>query len=256
MNDEAKDIEAIQKIAARLLAGNPAGHRLYLVGGFRYRLLDNSPRLSLDIDYAWEGDLDQKQQEIIDLFARRLLPEVRARIGYQGSVSAAGGELADAPSLRVVNLAFWRQGPPSRIEIPIEITRVVRMDAPTVRTAGGAVYPTLSDADMIESKIVALLGRRTIEHRDLVDLFLLADHLAGDSGPRVREKLARLFINEESVAKRVQDLHDNRPYHVRSIEAVVAAQLDEAAAANIQSAGGGETILDAVLRILHAKLGL
>ncbi|MCE5276908.1 MAG: nucleotidyl transferase AbiEii/AbiGii toxin family protein [Planctomycetaceae bacterium] len=247
--------ETIQRTVAKLLAGSPAGHRLHLIGGFRYRLLDGSPRVSQDIDYAWEGDLDQKQQEIIDLCNRRLLPDIRSRMGYQGSAQAGTGELADAPSLRVVNLAFWRDAPGSRIEIPVEITRVIRLDAPAVRTAGGTVYSTLSDADMIESKVIALLGRPVIEHRDLVDVFLLADHLAADSDTRVTEKLARLGLQSHA-AQRIASLHDSRRYHARSIDAVVAAQIDEPAAANIRCSGGGEMILDAVLGTLEQKLAL
>lgn len=58
--------ESIQRIAARVLATHPTGHRLCLIGGFRYRLLSASARASTDMDYHWEGDLEQKQTEIVD----------------------------------------------------------------------------------------------------------------------------------------------------------------------------------------------
>ena len=67
MTSNAAIVEQIQTLAAKILATHPAGHRLCLIGGFRYRLLNASCRSSVDIDYHWEGDLDRKQVEIVDV---------------------------------------------------------------------------------------------------------------------------------------------------------------------------------------------
>ncbi len=40
--------------------------------------------------------------------------------------------------------------PGSRMDIPLEISRIPRFDPPVVRTITGAVFLTVSDADMIE----------------------------------------------------------------------------------------------------------
>ena len=64
--------EQLQSMVARLVANSRAGHGLCLIGGFRYRLLDHSPRRSGDIDYHWAGDLDTKSRELVALFERRL----------------------------------------------------------------------------------------------------------------------------------------------------------------------------------------
>ena len=61
-----KNVEAIQRMVARTVATHPSGRNLLLIGGFRYRLLDRSVRMSNDIDYHWEGDLDQKQLDLIE----------------------------------------------------------------------------------------------------------------------------------------------------------------------------------------------
>ncbi len=44
-------IEQIQRIIAGMVASNPSGRNLLLIGGFRYRFLDHSVRVSDDIDY-------------------------------------------------------------------------------------------------------------------------------------------------------------------------------------------------------------
>lgn len=72
--------ERIQLMTATILATHPVGHWLHLIGGYRYRLLDASARASVDIDYHGEGDLQQKQMEIIVRYAHGLY-------GLPGAVS-------------------------------------------------------------------------------------------------------------------------------------------------------------------------
>lgn len=248
-------LEEIQRLTAKVLAISPAGCGLCLVGGFRYRLLDQSARLSRDIDYHWAGDLDTKQAELVSLFQRRLLPEVRRHFGYEGSARAATGPDAESPAVRVVELAFWRLSS-IRIEIPVEITRIVCMDPPTVRTADGVIYPTPSDADLIESKIIALFNRPFLQHRDVVDIFLFANHLPPDAAERVRSKFATLAIQPQRVAERLRDLADHPGYHAKAIATVIGDQLDPTAAANVNMAGGGKRVLDTVRQLLTTKLRL
>jgi hypothetical protein len=99
-----------------------------------------------DIDYHWEGDLDAKQQELLRLCRRVILRQVGLQTGYQGSASVRTGPDADAPNARFIDLRFWKVR--HQIEIPIEITRIVCLDAPTIRTADGTVHVTPSDADL------------------------------------------------------------------------------------------------------------
>ncbi len=127
--------EQIQTMTAKLLATQPAGYQLCLIGGFRYRLLDASCRASIDLDYHWEGDLDRKQAEITAMLRKRLLPEVQWRTGYDGTIRPASGPDAQSPAVRSVEMAFYRASEPgSRIEIPLEITRIARLDPPAGRT--------------------------------------------------------------------------------------------------------------------------
>ena len=100
-------VERIQMLAARVLATQPAGHQLCLIGGYRYRLLDASSRTSIDIDYHWEGDLDAKQAEIVEVLRKRLLPEVKRQFDYDGDVRPAEGPAAESPIVRIVRMAFY-----------------------------------------------------------------------------------------------------------------------------------------------------
>lgn len=256
MNPLAEPIlEAIQRATARLLARSPTGRGLCLIGGFRYRLLDGSARASRDIDYHWEGNLDEKQAEVVSALRRRLLPLVKREYGYDGSAEPAAGPEAESSNLRTVKLAFWRLDVAgSRIEIPVDITRIVCLDAATVRTADGVVYPTRSDADLIESKVIALLGRVWVEHRDFLDVYLLANHMAPDAPVRLREKCARLGIAGELAAKRLREFTEHPDRHIRGIEAVMEDQLDPDAATNIRDGGGAPVVLDAVVNLLRNAL--
>ena len=80
-DENTATLATIQQAIARLVATSPAGHNLLLAGGFRYRFLDRSVRMSGDIDYHWSGDLEEKQRELVALFRKRLIPSVRRRFG-------------------------------------------------------------------------------------------------------------------------------------------------------------------------------
>lgn len=247
--------EAIQRIVARLLARSPAGVRLCLIGGFRYRLLNKGARVSMDIDYHWVEDLAEKQRELISIFERRLLPEVHRQLGYDGSVRSATGSDADSPVTRVVELAFWQEGVPySRIELPVEITRIPCMDRIKVKTMDGVAYPTASDLDMIESKVIAVFNRTVLQHRDLVDIFLFADHLESSSPFRIEKKLRESAIEPEDVQKRLNDLEDNRSYHSRAISEVIDTQVESDTATNLNAGGGGDMVLEEVMGILRKQV--
>jgi hypothetical protein len=251
---ESADLERIQRLVARTIATHPAGHNLLLIGGFRYRLLDQSARLSLDIDYHWAGDLPAKQEELVALCRRRILPLVRRQLGYQGVARAATGPGTDSVAARLVDLAFGKPDVAmSRIEIPLEVTRVQHVDPVTVRTSGGVVYPTLTEADLIEAKAIAVVNRVHLAHRDLVDLFLFGDCFLSDSAVRLRAKLAALSIDPTQVTGRLEDLRQNLQYHARATQAVLDGQLNSVGAANVNAAGGGETVVRQALEHLETN---
>ena len=255
-DDRAAVIEQIQGMVVSLVATHPAGAGLCLVGGFRYRFLDNGPRRSVDIDYHWEGDLADKQTQLIRLFERRLLPDVRRRLGLDGSVAAPRGGAAESIATAVVDLAFWNlRSTLGRIEIPVDIIRIECVDSPAVRTAGGVVYRTASDADMLEAKAIAVVYRTFLEYRDLVDLYLFASHAAADAHLRLADKCRRLNIDATRVAARLDDLAAAGGHHAAGIESVIRQQVDPEPVAAILAAGGGPIVLEAVRQLLETLFG-
>ena len=245
---EIQEADKLQRVVARLIATSPAGVNLLLIGGFRYRLLDNSQRFSVDIDYHWGGNLEEEQRALLSLCRRVILGQVRRELGYEGSVSARTGPDADSPTAKFIELRFWKGD--LQIGIPLEITQIVCLDPPTIRTASGTVYATPSDADVIESKIIAVLNRIFLQHRDLVDVFLHGDKLRPDSPGRLKQKLARLQLSPESVAVRLKDLHEDRAYHATAIQKVIDEQMETAVAQQMNAGGGGRTVLASALELL------
>lgn len=258
MNDERiKVSEAVQKLAVRVVATNPAGEGLCLVGGFRYRLLDASCRRSLDLDYHWPGDLESKQAQVAAVLRKKLLPLVRERMGYEGDVRLATGPGAESAAVKTVEVAVWRQGgPPGRITIPVDITRIPCADKPVVRTVDGVVYLSASDADMVESKVIALFLRPRVEERDMVDVFLFQEKFRPDSPRRVRKKLKQLVMPAPRVTEMLGKMVADRKFHVRHIEEIVRGQVEAQAAAHIRKAGGATAIFDQVVELLQNRLEL
>jgi hypothetical protein len=248
VQSQIHETDRLQRVVARLVATSPAGVNLLLIGGFRYRLLDNSQRFSVDIDYHWSGDLDAKQRELLRLCRRVILAQVRRELGYEGAVSPRTGPDADSPNARFVDLRFWKGG--LHIEIPLEVTRIICLDPPTIRTAGGTVHATPSDADLIESKVIAVLNRLFLQHRDLVDVFLYGNKLRPDSPSRLKRKLAELQLHSESVVRRLKDLQDHREYHAAAIQKVIDEQMDTAVAQQMNVGGGGGAVLGEALNLI------
>ena len=211
----------------------------------------------MEIDYHWDGDPDSKQKEIVDLLRSKLLPEVKRRFGYDGTVSPATGPDAASAMVKTVVTAFYRTGDkPDRIEIPVELTSIPCLDRPVVRTAAGTVYLTASDADMIESKVIALFNRVFVEERDILDLFLFQDSFMADSAQRLRMKLAKLHVGPAAMADRYAEMLSNRVAHARALDEIINDQVDAAIADNLKTAGGGSMVLDTVLALLKDRLRL
>jgi hypothetical protein len=243
-----QETDRIQRLIARAIATSPAGVKLLLIGGFRYRLLDRSERFSVDIDYHWDADLDAKQQELLRLCRRIVLGQVRRDLGYEGSVSLRQGPDADSPEARFIDLRFWKES--FSVEIPVEITRILCLDPPIVRTAEGVVHATPSDADLIESKLIAVLGRVFIQHRDLVDVFLYGNNLRPDAASRLARKLSRLQLNPATVERRLRDLQENPDYHGRAVQKVIDEQMTPVVAAQMNVGGGGRMIFHTALELV------
>ena len=250
-NDGAVLIEDCQKTVARILAVNPAGRGLFLIGGFRYRFIDHSSRRSLDIDYHWGGVLADKQREVISLFKRKLVPELKRRYRLDAQVYSGRAMEKQSEQVKVIEVVVSRSGdPPLRAEIDVDITAVELADPPEVRTADGVIYPTVSDADMIESKVVSIFSRVYLQVRDLLDLFLFRDALRPDSPARIRSKLSRQGIGPERMLRQVRRIEENRALHLRDLDQVIEEQVDRPAAENIRLGGGAAGIFQSVTAIL------
>lgn len=257
MTNEPTELgERIQRLVAILVATHPAGVGLRVVGGFRYRLLDRGPRRSVDIDYHWDGDLAAKREELIALCDRLLLPDVRRQFGLDGRVAAAACSGDESVAVATAELAFWKVGSAlGRIEIPIDVIRMECLDPPVARTADGIVYRTASDADMIESKVISILMRTFLEHRDLLDLHLFASHLPADAADRIKAKLSRLGADGQQIDRRLADLAGAADRHARALDAVIRDQLDPVAAMTLADCGGGRTVLGEVCGLLGRLFG-
>jgi len=248
MDAQVREADELQRFAARLIAAGPAGVRLLLIGGFRYRLLDGSHRFSADIDYHWDGDLRQKQQALRNYCNRVVLPEAKRLLGYEASASGRTGPDAESPNSAFLDLRFWKAE--CAVEIPLEITRIVTLDPPAIRTVHGTIYPTVSDADQIEAKILAVLNRVYLQHRDLVDVFLYGDRLRPDSPARLKQKVSALAIPPGAIRQRLQDLDQHTPYHAAAIQKVIDTQVEPPVAEQMNSGGGGQTVLAESLKTI------
>ena len=249
---KTETIERVQRTIARILAMNREGVGLRLIGGFRYRLLDRSSRMSVDLDYHWSGDLAAKRDEVVKLLQRQLLPEVKRRLGFDGAVYSASGPGADSAFVKTAEVAVFKLGSAmGRIEIPVDITRIPCLDPPVAMTMDGTVYLTSSDADMVESKVLAVFLRATLEARDLVDLYLFRTRLPDDAGKRLAKKCRELELSAKWLNESWARIQKQRATIVSGINHVLAEQVEPPVADNLRAAGGAEMICAATLELVE-----
>ena len=185
------------------------------------------------------------------------MPALRRQSGLDASATLATGPEADSPAVRTVLIAAWKTGVAySRIEIPVEITRISHSDKMEVRTVEGVVYPTLSDADLVESKIAAVFNRSTMAHRDLVDIFLFGDKLVPESPERISIKLSALGTAPAAIREKMDDLVRHAAYHAKAVQAVIDTQLDAEAAESTNAAGGGAMVLHGAVATIRRNVRL
>ncbi|MBD3243907.1 MAG: hypothetical protein GF331_25165 [Chitinivibrionales bacterium] len=252
-----RHIEQIQAMAAALVAGNKAGVGLRLIGGFRYRLLNKSPRSSDDVDYCCTEPLEAKREALIGLFRRKLIPAVKRTLGYDGDVRARRVPGDGSETTKTIELAFYRfDMPSSRIEIPVDLTQVACFDDAEGRTVDARLYLTASEQDMVENKVVALFNRTFTQARDFVDIFLFESHLGSDSAARVARKLEALSYAPADINRKLDKLKQNRSVHVRSIDKVFETQFSPDDAESFVRAGGGKMVFNRVLEVIENRLEL
>ena len=258
MKEHSKNIlEKIQKMIVKMLATSREGRNLHLIGGYRFRLLDNSPRLSMDVDYHSPEDLEEKRDGLISLFRQKLLQQVKEQLGYDGNVGPAKGPDAGTSLVKTVDIAFYIEDfANSRIEIPVDILKIEALDEPVPRTTDGVVYLTRSDVDIIESKVITVINGVYVRERDMVDIFLFEDKFAENSPERIARKLTKLGINSSMVTKRINKLLDAKDVRISGIAEIIEDQLDPEAADNINRGGGAKAVFTRVMEILTDNLKL
>lgn len=242
MNEQIATIERLQQLIAQIIA-RESGEKLLLIGGFRYRLLDKSIRQSMDIDYHCSGNSEKIKESLVSLFQRRLFPEVKREFRMDCSIH-------DRSELVItLELSFYNQK--ERIEIPVDIVTIPCLDTPETRTIGGTIYLTASDADMVESKIIALMSRSYFQTRDMVDLYLFRNFLLPESMGRVQIKMINLGLSKEHANKLVKDLEKNRAFHMRNLDKVIDERIDKNMVLLIRMNNGVDSILDFTIETLH-----
>jgi hypothetical protein len=119
---------------------------------------------------------------------------------------------------------------------------------------GGTVYLTVSDADMVESKTLALLDRVFVQARDFVDIFFFQDAFLVDSGVRIRRKLARLWGKSARQEDCLADLRKSLGTHARSTDRLIDEQVDPVPADHLRQVGGGRRVCEVVIETLEKIL--
>ncbi len=123
-----------------------------------------------------------------------------------------------------------------------------------VKTIAGTVFLTVSDGDMIESKILACLNRPFFQARDILDVFLFQDTLPPDAPERLAKKLKQLALPVAAAIDKLDAMEKSRTVHVRAIDRLLAEQVNPAVTANLLAAGGAAMVWDSVMQLLRDVL--
>jgi len=249
-----EDHDKILSLLARFFATSAIGEGLCLVGGSRYRYLDGSGRSSRDLDYhVGRGDPLTRAEAIGKFLTERAIPEVRRLVGYDGRVSRENHPGAEPlATMALIRVAFWRHEPTKRrIETSVDLIQLPLADPPEPRLVDGRVYLTISDADMIEAKLIALLNRVFIAPRDLFDIHQFQGALSVDTATRLDRKLAGLGLDEAKVRRQWSRLRRQERYLAKALDDLLETGVDQEVAEGLRRAGGGSAMYTRVAERLE-----
>jgi len=191
-DDAGYQVATLEKVARledllREIARHPRlGEHLALKGGttINFVLLPEAPRLSVDVDLNYLGEIGREEM----LADRPAVEEALERIieaqGYRGQKRATYG--STAWTLRYANVA----GTPDSVKVEINwllrvpIWRPQRLPFRTVFPGDPAMITVLAREEVVAGKLAALLDRAA--PRDLFDVATLSDHGAMGDPDRLR----------------------------------------------------------------------
>jgi hypothetical protein len=123
---------------------------------------------------------------------------------------------------------------------------IPRADPPKAYTAEGAIVLTVSDQDMVESKVVALFSRLYYQPLDVLDIYLFSHFVGHDSAARITEKL-KSVVSPKAVERRLAEIDRYQEGYCREFDQEIDKTVDQEAAQRLKAAGGAEMILSQVL---------
>ncbi len=242
------DFQNIQKIFISSFAVSTVSVGMYLIGGLKFYLLNNSPRLSNDIDFHYEKDLAIKKNELKAFILNSFLPMMKRDHNITGHILPNHPE-EESINLKVIHI-FLTQEDKTSFDLPIEITKIICFDKKNIETFNGKIIGVVSNADLIESKVIAFFSRYYFQARDLVDIWLFKNMFLKDSGKRIFKKLNLLSIDNKTIKNKITDLKNNKTYHTKQIKEVFLTQTSEQINSQIENAGGFNVVLDQIINIL------
>lgn len=110
---------------------------------------------------------------------------------------------------------------------------------------------TVSDADLIESKILAVFLRNPIAARDIVDIYLFQNHVSIDVESRLADKCRKLSISPSWMTEAWDRIRKRRGLLTSAIDSVLAEQMAPAVAANLRRAGGAKMMLEEAFALIE-----
>lgn len=252
-------VRKTQHLMVRSLArSSSVGAGLLLVGGSHYSVLKESSRISRELDYRTEGDLTAQRARVLCAIRERVIPDLKRRYG----VDAIAGESDDkepSPFVRSLQVAFNAPGLPKPVVVGVDcvdINLIPLADEATYVVLDGTIIPTISDADMVESKILSIFNRVFLEYRDIVDVFLFQADLRKDSAERLLIKFSKLGLDGDAIARRMKSMYENFEVHASGVDGVLESDFEEKQLQYLRAQGGGTGILRKVLELLSGRLQL
>lgn len=200
---------------------NPASNGVVLLGGGRFRHINNSIRFSIDLDFFKTKYFEFNK--VLNFISGRFVKLVDEKF----NVSA---RIIDIPpwqkshAVETVRLLVYDMDKDfHQIELDFDFIMREPLAGFEKNLLKNVVVITCNPAESLEEKLISIYERDNLKIRDIFDLWYYRNLAKDLNRNNIQKKLAERNISSESIINRLKDFDKHREYYLKEIRNIITS---------------------------------
>lgn len=212
-------IDEIQAFFLEEFYKNPSSNGTVLVGGGRFRHINNSLRFSVDLDFFQDKGFNEKN--IQGFISGKFIKLLEQRFGVSARIieTPPWQKTHNIETIRL--LVYDKDNDFYQIEIDFDFIMRKPYSGYEKELFRNVVILTSTNEESLEEKLISVFEREPIKIRDLFDFWYYRDLVKKFDKDRIQKKLKERGVSKDSIEKRLKDFTLHRDYYIREIKNII-----------------------------------